>query len=238
VLGPVTPIEPETVGRAESSAGEVLLRTRGTVTELIVGGVFVMDTVDVSTEVELARAALAGHRRPARVLVGGLGLGFTAAAVLADSRVGEVRVVEIAEPLSRWAEEGLLPAPGLADERLTVEVGDVRTVLEATAGAWDVVLLDVDNGPGFLVRPENTDLYAPAGLRRAVAALAPGGVLAIWSSHRADDLSAALRAIPGGRVEEVLRTVHREGREFDYAIYLLTTADPEQTDLAAYRIPE
>ncbi|KAB7746352.1 hypothetical protein GA707_02250 [Nostocoides sp. F2B08] len=212
----------ETVGRADSVAGEVVLRRRGEVTELIVGGVFVMDTVDVSTEVDLADIALSLHPRPERVLVGGLGLGFTAAAVLADPRVRHVRVAEIAAPLALWAGEGLLPAPGLADERLTVEVADVGSVLGATAGGWDVVLLDVDNGPGFLVRPENTDLYARAGLRSAAAALAPGGVLAIWSSHRAPDLLAELRRSDRGTAREIVRRVHREGREFDYAIYVLT----------------
>jgi spermidine synthase len=197
------------IARADSDAGEVVLRRRGEVTELIVGGVFVMDTVDVSTEVELATVALSGHPRPARVLVGGLGLGFTAAAVLADPRVCRVRVVEIAEPLARWAGDGLLPARGLTDERLTIAVGDVGAVLEEAVGEWDVVLLDVDNGPGFLVRPRNADLYAVAGLRAAVAALAPGGVLAIWSSHRAPDLLAALRDLGQGVAREILRTVRR-----------------------------
>ena len=210
------------IARADSAAGEVVLRRRGGVIELIVGGVFVMDTVDVSTEVELARVALSRHPRPERVLVGGLGLGFTAAAVLADPRVRLVRVAEIAAPLVDWAERGLMPAPGLTDERLTVEVADVGTVLDASRGEWDLVLLDVDNGPGFLVRPENADLYAAAGLRSAAAALAPRGVLAIWSSHRAPDLLGALRAANLGTAEEVVRRVQREGREFDYAIYVLT----------------
>ena len=222
MLGAVSTDLVQTVARADSAAGEVVLRTRGEVTELVVGGVFVMDTVDVSTEVELARVALSRHSHPGRVLVGGLGLGFTAAAVLADRRVREVRVAEIAAPLAEWAERGLLPAPGLGDERLTVQVADVGTVLAATPGEWDVVLLDVDNGPGFLVRPENADLYAVAGLRSAAAALAPGGVLAIWSSHRAPDLLATLRTSQRGETEELVRRVQREGREFDYAIYVLT----------------
>lgn len=214
--------ETTVIGSAGSAAGEVVLRRRGGVTELIVGGVFVMDTVDVSTEVELARVALSRHPRPERVLVGGLGLGFTAAAVLADARVRRVLVAEIAAPLADWAGQGLMPAPRLTDERLTVRVADVGTVLDAAAGEWDIVLLDVDNGPGFLVRPENADLYAGAGLRSAAAALAPGGVLAIWSSHRAPDLLAALRGTDLGAAEEVVRRVHRDGREFDYAIYVLT----------------
>lgn len=226
------------IGSADSVAGEVVLRRRGAVTELVVGGVFVMDTVDVSTEVELARSALARHRRPDRVLVGGLGLGFTAATALADERVARVHVVELAAPLARWARQGLLPAPGLDDDRISVEVGDVGDRIGDTAGAWDVVLLDVDNGPGFLVRAENADLYGGPGLSAAAAALAPGGVLAIWSSHRSPELLEGLRATGVGEAEEVVRTVRRDGREFDYAIYLLTAREWERADLAAHRIPE
>jgi spermidine synthase len=210
----------ETVARAESAVGEVALRRRGDVVELVVGGVFVMDTVDVSTEVELAALPLARHRAPRRVLVGGLGLGFTAAAALGDDRVECLTVVEIAEPLVAWARAGLLPV-GLDDERLDLRAGDVADVLAAEPGEWDLVLLDVDNGPGFLVRAENADLYAGPGLALAVAALAPEGLLAIWSSHRAPQLAEALRTLGAGEVEEVCREVHREGRALGYAIYLL-----------------
>jgi len=212
----------QTIARADSAAGEVVLRRRGPHTELIVDGVFVMDTVDTSTELDLATLALTRHPRPRRVLIGGLGLGFTAQAVLADARVEHVTIAEIASPLIEWAEQGLLPAPGLTDPRLTLVPGDVGAVLSATAGEWDLILLDVDNGPGFLVREENAGLYTPAGLSSAVAGLAPGGVLAIWSSHRAPDLLAALESLGAGRPEEVVREVRREGRRFDYAVYLLS----------------
>ena len=224
---------PVTVARADSAAGEVALRLRGDVVELIVGGVFVMDTVDVSTEVELAAVSLEPHPRPAQVLVGGLGLGFTAAAVLADRRVERVLVAEVAAPLLGWAREGLLPAAGLDDPRLEMRVADVVTVLRESPGEWDVVLLDVDNGPDFLVRAENAQLYAGAGLRSAVAALRPGGSLAIWSSHRAPHLTAALSALGGGSVREVVRAVRRDGRVFEYAIYLLTLDGGDETDLSA-----
>lgn len=213
-------VPPTTLARAESSIGEVALRRRGRHTELIVDGAFVMDTVDVSTEVELAELALDRHPAPRRVLVGGLGLGYTAAAVAADDRVRHVAVVEMAEPLVDWARAGLLPTD-LDDPRIHLRAADVGEVLVATPGEWDVILLDVDNGPGFLVREENAELYAPVGLRRAVAALAPGGVLAIWSSHAAPELLETLRALGVGTVEEVLRHVQREGRDLEYGIYLL-----------------
>ena len=211
-----------TVARAGSTVGEVALRRRGPHTELIVNGAFVMDTVDVSTEVALAEVALRRHEAPQRVLVGGLGLGYTAAAVLADARVQELTVVEIAEPLIDWAREGLLPT-ALDDPRTHLRLGDVGEVVSATPGEWDLILLDVDNGPGFLVREDNADLYAGAGLAAAAGALAAGGVLAIWSSHPAPELLAALRSLRRGTPEEVLRRVERDGRTLEYGIYLLQT---------------
>lgn len=237
---------PQTLARADSAVGEVALRARGVITELIVGGAFVMDTVDVSTEVELATGSLGRHHAPARVLIGGLGLGFTTAAVLADRRVEAVTVVEMAEPLVDWARDGLLPTD-LRDPRLRLEIGDVAGVLDRSHDEWDLILLDVDNGPAFLVRPGNADLYSSEGVRAAYGALAPGGVLAIWSSHLAPELGALLREVgdreDGGTVEEIVRTIEREGRQFEYATYLLTRALPrpaagDVTDLVPSPIAE
>lgn len=222
---------PVTLARVDTPAGEVTLRRRGEVLELIVDGAFAMDTVDTSTEVALAREALDRHDAPARVLVGGLGLGVTVRAVLADDRVAHVDVVELAAPLVRWAREGLVPElAGLADDpRCDLHVADVAAVLAGAAGPagpWDVVLLDVDNGPDFLVHEENAALYAAPALRRARSRIASGGVLVIWSSHRAPELLATLEAVarPGDRASETALVVLRGGRELGYALYALTAA--------------
>ena len=221
---------PTTIARAATAHGEVALRRRGDVLELIVNGAFAMDTVDPSTEEALARQALARHARPARVLVGGLGLGFTTRAVLADLRVIRLDVVELAAPLVRWAREEIVPElAGLAgDPRCTLHVADVADVVAGRAGPpgpWDLVLLDVDNGPGFLIHEANAGLYAAAGLAAARAHLAPGGMLVVWSSHRSPELLAALTEVagPGERVAEYPFVVHREGRDLGYATYALTT---------------
>ncbi|MDO5503704.1 MAG: hypothetical protein Q4G67_11065 [Actinomycetia bacterium] len=218
-----------TLVRADSSIGEVALRARGSVTELVVNGTFVMDTVDVSTEIALAACTLDRHAAPHRVLVGGLGLGFTAREVLTDSRVEQLTVIEIAAPLVAWAQEGLLPTD-LQDARLRLLVGDVADVVGSSEGEWDLILLDVDNGPGFLVRAENAELYAAGGVGRLLAALAPGGVLAIWSSHRDAALLATLAAATPEPIEEMVLPVQREGRSFDYAIYLARIGDRVLTE--------
>jgi hypothetical protein len=81
------------------------------------------------------------------------------------------------------------------------------------------VLLDVDNGPAFLVHESNAGLYSDAGLTTALAALRPGGVLAVWSSDPAPELAGRLAALPGSTdVEHLVLPVERDGRRFDYAI--------------------
>jgi spermidine synthase len=222
-----------TLAREATPVGEVALRRRGEVLELVVDGAFAMDTVDTSTEVWLATSALARHPDPRRVLVGGLGLGATTRALLDDPRVATVDVVELAEPLVRWARAGLVPElTGLEGARCRFHVGDVAEVLAGASGpgvpaaphgAWDLVLLDVDNGPDFLVHAGNAPLYRPPALAAARTRLPPGGVLAVWSSHRAPSLFSALEAVASENdvvTEEVL-PVRREGRSFDYAVYLL-----------------
>lgn len=262
-FGPTT----ERLVRGDSGHGELTLRDRDGILELVVDGVFAMDSSHPQTEIALAELALdrlrargiraqdtaehtAGHaegdseghaaRRAAghgegdgegdgaatpgwRVLVGGLGLGFTAAAVAAEPRVGELVVVELQPLLVDWVRNGLVaPAIGLLDDaRVQVVVGDVGTVVaDQPEGTLDAVLLDVDNGPAFLVHRHNARLYRTAFLTAALRALVPGGVLAIWSADPAPDLLTTLRAAGGVRTEEVLFDVRREGHRLDYAVYL------------------
>lgn len=219
-----------TLAREGTPHGEVALRRRGDVLELVVDGAFAMDTVDTSTEEVLATEALRRHPAPARVLVAGLGLGVTARAVLADRRVSHLDVVELAEPLVRWSREGLVPElTGLEGARCTLHVADVAAVLAEEAGPrgpWDVVLLDVDNGPGFLVHATNGPLYEEDGLAAALGVVAAGGVLVVWSSHVAPELLSALRTVAGegDAVEETVLAVEREGRAFEYALYSVVRA--------------
>ena len=220
---------PETIAVATTPRGEVALRERTdeagtTVHELVVAGVFAMDSVDTSTETALALRSLERVETPGRVLVGGLGLGFTAWQVLKDSRVRAVDVVEIEEDLVQWARLGLTPTLGVLARhpRVRVHARDVATVLagedgEAT-GPWDLVLLDVDNGPSFLVHQDNERLYSPPVLTTALSAVAAGGVLAIWAAQREPELLGTLEAL--GPTEEVLLPVEREGRTLEYALYL------------------
>ena len=198
------------IAESTSERGEVTLHSRSRpdsaplgspqVLELRVNGVFVMDTVETTSETALATAALALVDRPASVLVGGLGLGFTAHEVLSDSRVEQLLVAEIEEALVGWFRDGTVPhgPTFLADRRVTVAVADVQQlVLESAPESFDLVLLDVDNGPDFLVFEANRVIYESTFLERVRLALRPGGVLAIWSSTECPRLAGTMSAVFG-----------------------------------------
>lgn len=207
------------LARAVSERGELMLRRREDgALELRVNGVFVMDDAETSSEQLLASAALDAVLRPARVLVGGLGLGYTVRALLADERVESVLVAEIEPAVVQWMRDGLVPSV-LDDARVRVEVGDVRDVVLAQPfGSLDGLLLDVDNGPDFLVYNENSALYESAFLGECRQRLAPGGVLTVWSSSASDALAAAMTAAFGAcEVKPV--PVELQGRAETYFVY-------------------
>lgn len=215
------------VARAESERGELVLRERReegapAVLELRANGVFVMDTLETSTEQALATAALALVDDPRQVVVGGLGLGFTLHEVLADSRVERCAVVEIEEALVGWMRDGTVPhgPQVLADERAAVVVADIAVAMaEARPASYDLVLLDVDNGPGYLVHDVNARLYEPAFLVGARHALRDGGALVVWSAAEAPDLEAALRTVFGNAEARPLEVLLQD-RDEHYWLYV------------------
>ncbi len=163
-------------------------------TELRVNGVFVMDDAETSSERLLAELVLDLGAR--EVLVGGLGLGYTAQALLAGD-VERLVVAELHGDVVAAVRAGAGAGPSVLDDpRCTVEVGDVRDVVAAQPDAsLDAVLLDVDNGPDFLVHETNAAVYAADGLADAARVLRPGGTLAVWSMADSAPLRARLAAL-------------------------------------------
>lgn len=174
-----------------------LLQRGGEFSIRLSGGNELMNSRLGHSEEELARLALA--RLPEgngpRVLIGGLGMGFTLRAALAlVPAQGRVVVAEIVPELVDWAEQHMAAVFGtsLSDPRAGIQRRDVGALIREASGAWDAILLDVDNGPDGLTRPGNDALYSEAGLKAARHALAPGGVLAVWSASPSPAFSARL----------------------------------------------
>ena len=220
---------PVTLARSAADGFDIALRRRNTpvgeVHELIVNAMFAMDSVDTSSEVALADLVPSGA---ATVLVGGLGLGFTADRLAQRLPEARIDVIELSGALIGWARDGLTgtlarvsSAPGVRITR--ADVADVLTGRREPAGPWDAVLLDVDNGPDFLIHEHNGRLYTAGLLGDAAARLTPGGLLAVWSERASADLDARMRLL-GPRAGVRIVPVERDGHRIDYAIHWCRTA--------------
>jgi spermidine synthase len=193
--------------------------------ELRVNGVFVMDDRETSSERLLARAVVGLGAR--EVLVGGLGLGYTLRELLAVPAVERVVVAELHPEIVGWMADGTIPgADLLADARSEVVVADVRATVAAQApGSLDAIVLDVDNGPDFLVHDANAAVYESSFVQVCAERLRPDGHLCIWSMAASADVTAAL----GTMFEEVGETavpVDLQGRDEHY--WLLTGSRPRR----------
>ena len=192
----------EEIDRRPTTMGEISLRRRWEPTLLVdvyevkLHDEFLMSSLFTAAEVALADvglAAVAGHDLD--VVVGGLGLGYTARAVLGQERVASLRVVEALAEVIDWHERGLLPlsAEITADPRCLLVPGDFFAMVAAEdpfgSGAPDrchAILVDIDHTPHHLLHPSHAPFYEVSGLRRLADRLHPGGVFALWSDDPPD----------------------------------------------------
>ncbi|MEU0332572.1 spermidine synthase [Streptomyces sp. NPDC006193] len=189
---------PVVLDRHDGPYGEVVLRRHGALLQIIANGCFLMDTSDGRSErllVDAARDALGGRPEP-RLLLGGLGVGFSLAHAAADPRWAAVTVVEREPAVIGWHREGPLAevsADALADPRTTIVEADLVAYVNETSDTFDALCLDIDNGPGWTVTEGNGTLYSPAGLAACARVLRPGGVLAVWSARPSPEFEGSLR---------------------------------------------
>ncbi|MBW3658135.1 MAG: spermidine synthase [Actinobacteria bacterium] len=158
---------------------------------------FLMSSMFTTAEIELARLGLAAvDGTDLDVVVGGLGLGYTAQAALGDDRVGSVVVVEALAEVIDWHEGDLLPdVAGLAaDPRVELVHGDLFALVAGGDGldpttpgrTFDAILVDIDHSPRHVLHPTHERFYTAAGLRALARSLRPGGVFALWSDDPPD----------------------------------------------------
>jgi spermidine synthase len=178
----------------QTPIGEVSLRRRRDpaldvdVYEVKLGDEYLMSSLFTVAEIELARLGLGRlPDGPLDVVVGGLGLGYTAHAALEDSRVRSLTVVDFLDAVIGWHRQDLLPlsATLTGDPRCRL----VHADFFALTGSWypaDAILVDIDHSPRHLLHPGNGGFYTPAGLRRVAGHLRPGGVFGLWSDDPPD----------------------------------------------------
>lgn len=191
---------------SDTDMGAVLLRRRWSlalerdVYEMTMDGNLMMSDAVVASEQALAEQAL--KRLPdknLRVLIGGLGFGFTARAALADDRVRELTVVELLAPVVEWHRTGLLPwsKEFINDPRLTIVQGDFFALVAGAAESrFDAVLIDIDDAPHFLWHDRHAAFYDAAGLTSLRMHIVPGGVLALWcAAHPGEAFLSAVEEV-------------------------------------------
>lgn len=157
-----------------------------------------------------------------RVLIGGLGMGFTLAAALgALGETAEVTVAELVPEVEQWNLGPLGSAAGdpLKDPRARVHIGDVVQLIKDSPASFDAILLDIDNGPEGLTRKENDWLYTMPGIAAAQAALTSDGILAYWSAGQDPAFTERLKRA-GLSVEPVTVRAHRPGKGAKHVIWL------------------
>lgn len=223
------------VARLHGDEGELRLYRRGSEFSMRIGTHELMNSrVHGSEDAlgELAYARIADRLQP-RVLIGGLGMGYTLSAALRGLRArARVTVAELIPAVVAWNRGPLGDLTGhpLRDDRVTVHEVDIARIVREERGAYDAILLDVDNGPRGLTRKGNDRLYRRGGLKAIYAALRPEGILAVWSAGPDHAFSDRLRKT-GFQVEEARVRARGAAGGARHTIWIARRAAP-----AAHRV--
>jgi len=216
----------EEIDRAEvpGHEGEVILLKRGTEFSIRTAGTELMNSRRHGSEDALAELTCSRiKRKPGlRILIGGLGMGYTLAAALEQSEPDTlITISELIPAVVRWNREqlGHLAGMPLDDPRISVQEEDVVETIRKRKSAWDAILLDVDNGPNWLTRKKNDRLYDRSGLKTSFSSLRPKGILAVWSSGADKAFTRRLKQC-GFHTETVTVAAHKPGKGSRHTIWL------------------
>ncbi|MRN56110.1 spermine/spermidine synthase [Paenibacillus monticola] len=187
----------EIVERCSTDRGEIQLQRRGEHYEIIYNGTFLMSTYNGESERLLVKAAMDRCDNVSSVLIGGLGVGFSLAESLLYPKVEKVDVVEIETVIIKWNKEHLktFSSSALDDPRTHIINTDLIKWIYSTDNKYDVICLDIDNGPDWIVSNSNSNLYADHGINELVRLLNPGGVISFWSANESSDFLEKLKEL-------------------------------------------
>ncbi|MFT7616782.1 MAG: spermidine synthase [Planctomycetota bacterium] len=191
---------------------ELLSRPGVIVTEVTLDHSFLMSSYHTESECRLASSALVMHQgeEPLSVMVGGLGLGFTAIEALRDSRVQDLQVIEFLPEVIAWLDHDWIPngeqlkTPGRA---MVIEDDVYQRLMRSPVdgGEVDLILIDVDHSPDEMLSPANAAFYTEDGLQTVRKHLKPGGVMGIWSTYPCEEFEALLGSVFGEVSIEVVK---------------------------------
>lgn len=209
-----------------NDGGQLHLFQRGEEFSIRIDNCELMNSRAHGSEEKLAEFGCAdlGKRERPRVLVGGLGMGFTAAAALLHLGVNAcLEIAELLPAVVRWNREylGHLAGHPLKDPRTLIREIDVAAIIKTSPQKFDAILLDVDNGPDGLTQKENDWLYSNAGLQTTYRALKAGGTLAVWSAAPSVAFTTRLRKA-GFKVREEHTRARGTGKGGRHTIWLAT----------------
>ena len=218
----------EEIERTSGLSGEFVLRRGAAGLEIVAGGVFLVSAANAASSRALVSAAWPHVGGALDILIGGLGIGDALDEALACERVASVTVAELEPVVVRWFREHGGEAARRVEAaersgRARIVTADVAVLLAEAGSAWDVIALDTDNGPEWLVRGENAGLYASSGLRRVRDSLRPGGVAVFWSPDRYPAFEGDLADVFDS-VEPVAAVDVIDGRPLEYTMYVAGTA--------------
>lgn len=205
--------------------------------ELVINGVFIMATYNGLSSELLVRKGLAALTRQMEsaaapdndllVLIGGLGMGFSVREACRDPRVNQIDVVEIQRTVVEWNRKWLQEIYGsfLEDHRVNIRTADLFAWVMATESRYDLVAMDIDNGPMMLAQEDNERVYGRDFFIRVSEILNPGGVFSVWSCNPAPELLVRAGEVFAWSREETVFEEH-QGRQVPYYIYLMGDSKP------------